>query len=273
MQSQNPHKNHYLSRFRWTKYVRSLVKICQIASIIVKQDNKNLKFGLKAERFLNARQRFFSANTTKKGPKYAKLRHTCQTAFSHAKPLQTSNKTKFWILALKMPTWQSWFPARNARCCCWIETVSMRTNTRHTSLPVVRRAHHSANRIVSKWQYTLFRMRGIVKTVYSRYRLNYSVFTKMYLYQALKVDTVGSTPTGFETETRRETFETETRRETFETETHENVSPDAFRDLSLQTPSLAHTAPEPAKHFPNQETWDFQPLGGHEICVQLVELR
>ena len=107
-------------------------------------------------------------------------------------------------------------------------------------------------------------MRGIVKTVYSRYRLNYSVFTKMYLYQALKVDTVGSTPTGFETETRRETFETET---------HENVSPDAFRDLSLQTPSLAHTAPEPTKHFPNQETWDFQPLGGHEICVQLVELR
>jgi len=47
---------------------------------------------------------FFHANTIKKGQKNAKLRHTCQTPFFHAKPL--SKRPNFWNLALKMPTWQ-----------------------------------------------------------------------------------------------------------------------------------------------------------------------
>jgi len=47
-------------------------------------------FKLKADKFLKKpKQRFFSANTTKKESKYAnaKLSSTCQTALYHARPL------------------------------------------------------------------------------------------------------------------------------------------------------------------------------------------
>jgi len=84
----------------------SLLRTCQIRSINAKQAENNRKVQAQRRQVFkkNAKQRFFSGNTTKNGQKHAKLRRICQTAFSHAKPL--FERPNFRHLALKMPIWQ-----------------------------------------------------------------------------------------------------------------------------------------------------------------------
>jgi len=58
-------------------------------NIMLKRLKLLSKSKLNGDKFLkNAEQHFFTANTTKKGQKHAKLWHRCQAAFFHAKPLQ-----------------------------------------------------------------------------------------------------------------------------------------------------------------------------------------
>jgi len=74
------------ARFRWTKYAKWPLKIGQITSTNAEQAETYLQVNANQTGFSKMPNTIFSAYTTKKSQKPAKLLRTCQTAFFHAKP-------------------------------------------------------------------------------------------------------------------------------------------------------------------------------------------